>query len=80
LAIDVLRELLGAAGVAVKDRAQSVAADVADITGEAVNRMAAEAHTQGLTPSAIKAQAKTVGDKLKSVGDAARKSVNERLS
>lgn len=73
-------DLLGAAGKAVKDQVQSMASDVADVTSQAADRMATEANTQGLTPSAIKAQAKTTGDKLKTVGGAARKSVKDRLS
>jgi hypothetical protein len=73
-------ELLGATGTAVKDKVQSMASDVVGATGEAIDRMATEANTQGLTPSAFKAQAKAAGDKLKAVGGAARKSVNARLS
>jgi hypothetical protein len=72
-------EVLGAAGKAVKDRVQSMASDVADITSQAVDSMATEASSQGLTPSGIKAQAKMAGDKLKTVAGAARKSVKDRL-
>jgi hypothetical protein len=72
--------VLGETGTAVKDQVRSMASDAADIARNAVETMTTEANAQGLTRSGLKAQAKTTGDKLKTVGAAARKSVKERLS
>lgn len=72
--------LMGERGTDVRNRLQGFATEAKDIAGEVVSEIKKEAQMQGLTPGGAREAAAAIGEKARSVADAARDSLKEGVT
>jgi hypothetical protein len=77
-------ELMGDIGLGLKENVREFATEAADaarnVAHQTLDEVKEEADTQGLTPSSIRDKLQDIGGRLKTVADAGRRAITDRLS